>query len=163
MSIEMPKTREQWVLRLLVVGIWVTLGFVIITLFFYFLPRTPLELTDFKTDKELYHVGEPIVTTANLKRNMEADSSYDARMVCKQGRYLLGNFTANTTPDKEFVPVRRQVGVIPVIPTPDNCQILFTAVNRVTVLPGLSRSYSKTYYSNFFVVEAAEVKKEAVQ
>jgi hypothetical protein len=157
MSIDMPKTREQWVLRLLVVGIWVTLAFLVFTLILYFLPRQVIVLNDFKTEKSLYHVGEPIITTASLKRYTNAYSTYDARMACKQGRYLLGQFDANTTPDPDFVPVRRQVGVIPVIPTPDTCQIIFTANNRVTILPGIERSYVSMYYSNFFEVQAAEV------
>lgn len=163
MRIKMPKNREQWVLRILAIGIWVTLGFIIFTMVLYFLPRQVITLTDFKTEKELYHVGEPIVTTAKLKRHTNAYSTYDARMVCKQGRYLLGQFDANTQPDADFVPVRRQVGVIPVIPTPDTCQIMFTANNRVTILPGLVRSYVTTWYSNFFTVEAAEVKNDTVQ
>jgi len=133
--------------------VWASLAIWILLWIVWFIPRQTVEVTDFRTTQESYRVGEELVVTSKGATYFDGQSTYDIRLNCDGGRYLLKSFTVTTKPS-ELKHSQTSVGVVPVIPTPDWCVVRTQATHTVQILPFIKKTYTNQWETNRFLVEA---------
>lgn len=146
-------SKETKRLRLANYFMWITLIVWGVTLALWLYPRQTVEVTDFRTERTEYRVGEEIITTANGETFFSGQSNYDIRLLCDKGRYLLKSFSV-TTQKSMLKQIRSSIGIVPVIPTPDWCVVRTQATHTVQILPFVTRTYTNVWETNRFLVEA---------
>lgn len=143
-------------LKLVNVFIWGLTLFLLINLLAYALPLDVSNLQTY-TDKEAYTTGETIVTV-NLFESFEtASSTYDNRVVCRNGterRAFLGTVVANTTPR----PQAQSFAEFTVPPniTGHNCVLQNTATSCVQRIPLVTKCVTEITESNKFTINERE-------
>jgi hypothetical protein len=137
--------------------IWGMVLLMLCYLVLWIIPRQTVEVYDFKTNKEKYIVGEPILITARGETFFEGQSQYDIRLFCDGGRYLLRGFEV-TTRKGPMRQTKTNVGNIPAIPTPDYCVVRTQATHTIQIAPFITRTFTNQWETNRFLVEAGEQK-----
>lgn len=133
--------------------VWGLLFIWVFTLAVWFYPRQTVQVLDYQTTQDKYRVGEELFVTTKSEVFFNGVSNYDVRLLCDGGRYLLKSFEVTSTPTIHQ-PTRTSVGIVPVIPTPDNCVVRTQATHTIQVLPYLTRTYTNQWETNRFLVEA---------
>lgn len=148
----MTENYQIKLLRIVSCLLWFMAGVIILTATLYHWPRKTVTYENLETDKLVYEIGGPIKTSAYIEVFFKGKTLYDVILECERGRYLLTNFEIPSTPMDRTL-ATREVGVIPIIPTPDNCKVVIMAVHDVEIGPFLTHSYIQEIKTNQLRVE----------
>lgn len=137
----------------IIAGFFILLSIlIIIVATSFYIPRTPVEIKDFRTIKNSYEIGELITVSLNIKINNDSKSIYDNRLDCKEGRNLLNKLEINSIAEDVARDVITNVGAVPTIPIPDNCVVINNSCHEVNIVIFHTRTYCYSRTSNEFSV-----------
>lgn len=148
-------SKEVKKLKILNYIIWSLVVILIILFCFWFYPRNTVDVISYETEKLNYRIGDELYVLTESEIFFNGNSNYDVRLICDGGRYLLKSFEV-TSVVSERKPGITKVGIIPLIPTPDNCVIRTQATHEIQIMPYITRTYTNVWETNRFLVEAKE-------
>lgn len=129
------------------ISLYISIGLLIAFIVIWNYPRQTVDLDFYTVEGDNFNIGDEIFVTSLATVHMDGISTYDHRLVCDRGRYLLKAQEFRSSP-REQTRVRGSVGIIPAIQRPDECKVSTNKCHEIKIIFNIHRTYCDVVETN---------------